>query len=196
MADFDSSLALVLKHEGGYVFDPDDPGGETYRGIARRYHPDWPGWTRIDQLRRDDTPAWTKALDEDPSLQAQVAQFYRQRFWNRLWGDRLPDQALADELLDTAVNLGVHRAVTFLQEALNLLNRNQRDYLDLAEDGLLGPKTLATIQRCLQRGDGQLLLKTCNLLQGMHYVRIVRRNPVQEKFFRGWLKRVELRRRT
>ncbi len=190
MARFETSLALVLRHEGGYVFDPDDPGGETYRGIARRYHPDWPGWAIVDGHKAEggDFPA---RLGADEALQAQVAEFYRINFWNRLWGDRLPDQALADELLDTAVNMGVRRAVAFLQEALNLLNRNQHDYLDLAEDGLLGPKTLAALHTCLAH-DGAHLLKLCNLLQGMHYIDTARRNPVQEKFLRGWLSRVSI----
>jgi len=193
MAHFETSLALVLRHEGGYVFDPDDAGGETYRGIARRYHPDWPGWAIID-AHKAEGDGFVRRLDADEVLQAQVAEFYRVQFWNRLWGERLPDQALADELLDTAVNMGVRRAVTFLQAALNLLNRNQRDYLDLAEDGLLGPKTLATVRTCLARGDGPHLLKLCNLLQGMHYIEVTRRNPVQEKFLRGWLARVAISR--
>ncbi len=194
MARFDLSLPVVLRHEGGYVFDADDPGGETYRGISRRFHPRWPGWVRVDMAKKKGKRGLEKRLAADEVLQAEVAAFYRTQFWDRLWGDRIPDQALADELFDTAVNMGVHRAVIFLQRALNLLNRNQRDFPDLLEDGLFGPKTLFTLSRCLSRGDGPYVLKLCNLLQGEHYLEVTERNPSQEKFLRGWLSRVELSR--
>ena len=36
MADFNKAIAIILKHEGGYVNDPDDPGGETNMGITKR----------------------------------------------------------------------------------------------------------------------------------------------------------------
>lgn len=39
MTKFEEAMAFVLKHEGGYVFDPSDPGGETRYGIAKRSHP-------------------------------------------------------------------------------------------------------------------------------------------------------------
>ena len=44
MADFVNYFPLLLTNEGGYVFDPHDPGGETWRGIARAFNPKWTGW--------------------------------------------------------------------------------------------------------------------------------------------------------
>ena len=40
LTKFDDIIEVVLEHEGGYVNDPDDPGGETNFGIAKRSHPD------------------------------------------------------------------------------------------------------------------------------------------------------------
>ena len=40
LVEFDEIIEVVLHHEGGYVNDPDDPGGETNFGIAKRSHPD------------------------------------------------------------------------------------------------------------------------------------------------------------
>jgi lysozyme family protein len=36
---FDKAIEIILKHEGGYVNDPDDPGGETKFGITKRNYP-------------------------------------------------------------------------------------------------------------------------------------------------------------
>ncbi len=51
MADFKTAIEATLKAEGGYVNDPDDPGGETYKGIARNRNSKWSGWTHIDLLK-------------------------------------------------------------------------------------------------------------------------------------------------
>ena len=40
LTQFDDIIEIVLHHEGGYVNDPKDPGGETNFGIAKRSHPD------------------------------------------------------------------------------------------------------------------------------------------------------------
>lgn len=188
MADFGNALAHVLGHEGGYANDPVDRGGETYRGVARRMHPGWAGWRRVDALRGK--AGFPAALDADKALQRAVADFYRANYWAPLKGDQLDDEALARELFDTAVNMGVRRAVRFFQEALNLLNRNQRSYDDLTVDGWLGDKSLAALKAYLKTDRSTFyLLKLLNALQAAHYVEIMRNDPSQERFARGWLKR-------
>lgn len=189
MADFASALAITLKNEGGYVDDETDAGGETYKGISRTYHADWSGWSTIDAAKAGgDFPA---TLDSNADLTAAVAQFYKQQYWNRFMGDAIPDQAVAEDLFDTGVNMGVSRAVQFLQDGMNLLNRNQQDYADIVVDGKFGPNTLRTLQTCLaQRNGGAYLLKLMNILQGMHYIDYARSKPAQEKYMRGWLNRV------
>ena len=52
MADFTQAFQLMIVHEGGYVNDPDDPGGETYKGVARKIFSKWDGWTKVDTLKR------------------------------------------------------------------------------------------------------------------------------------------------
>lgn len=97
MAEFSEAYKLTSAHEGGYVNDPVDRGGETYRGIARVHHPDWSGWERVDaQRRKADVP---KRLDRDAVLQKAVKVFYKHAYWDRFKGDDVPDQALANELM-------------------------------------------------------------------------------------------------
>lgn len=188
MADFHHAFALTSAHEGGYVQDPVDRGGETYRGISRVHHPDWSGWARIDAQRRQ--RGFPGRLDRDDRLQHEVAAFYKQAYWDRFEGDAIPDQAVADELYDTAVNMGVRRAVRFLQASLNLLNRAQRDYEDLVVDGWFGRRTLYTLETLLRHDRGSAaLVKLMNIHQGARYVEIMSADASQERFARGWIKR-------
>lgn len=196
MADFAIAYDETMLHEGGYVNDPDDPGGETYRGVSRAIHPDWPGWRTIDDLKKDQPSPIElgRRLDDRDELQQLLAAFYRERFWMPIRGEELSDQALANELFDTSVNQGSGTAIRFWQEALNLLNRNGRDYPEIEVDGVAGQLTMATTNRFLERNRGQAdnLLKVLNLLQGGRYLDLARRNPQLRKFLHGWLNRVHL----
>ena len=188
MAEFKEAYAITSAHEGGYVNDPVDRGGETYRGIARVHHPEWSGWRRIDTARRK--AGFPRSLNADRTLQNNVKAFYKKAYWDRFKGDDIPDQAVANELYDTGVNMGVRRAVRFLQSSLNLLNRNQRDYEDLIVDGLLGRKSLDALAKLLRKDRGSdALVKMMNIQQGARYVEIMASDSSQERFARGWIKR-------
>lgn len=188
MAVFDVAFDQLRELEGGYVDHPIDRGGETFRGISRRFHPDWSGWEQIDALRKKSN--FPRSLENDEVLPRLVRQFYLREYWHQFSGDDIPSQAIAEELLDTGVNLGVRRAVRFLQQSLNLLNRNARDYPDVVEDGHLGPVTLRTLKINLKRdATTHFLLKLMNIQQGDHYIQFMRQDPPQEVFARGWLNR-------
>lgn len=188
MAEFDKAHNLTAKIEGGYVNDPQDKGGETYKGIARKYHSNWAGWIIIDEYKKDHQLKRNDVI-RDEQLEFLTLLFYREKFWdvNRL--DGLDNQDVANEIYDTGVNMGITTAAKMLQEALNLLNRNERDYRDLTVDGKIGTITLSKTN-VFCRKHPKALLKTLNGLQFMRYVEICKKNPVQERFFRGWLLRV------
>lgn len=189
MAHFEEALVTTLKHEGGYVNDPDDRGKETYKGISRRHHPRWKGWRTVDDLKR--SAGFPKNLDGNAKLQALVRSLYKTNYWDRVQGDAIRDDALAAELFDSAVNMGVARVVRFLQESLNILNRNESSYADIGVDGQFGPTTLKTLNKLLSKDrSAKNILQMIKVLQGMGYVEIVRREPIQEKYIRGWLKRI------
>jgi lysozyme family protein len=106
-------------------------------------------------------------------------------------GDSISDQLLANELFDTSVNLGTHRAVEYLQLGLNLLNRNQLNYPDISVDGKFGQNTLNTLNKYLSIDKVDFLFKIMNILQGMHYIEYMNESPAQERFCRGWLQRIQ-----
>jgi lysozyme family protein len=89
--------------------------------------------------------------------------------------------------------MGVNTASTFLQRALNILNRDEKNYKDLKVDGFIGKKTFKVldIYSKMRRSDYYIFKLVC-LLKGKYYIDIVENNDSQEVFIRGWLKRVHL----
>ncbi len=112
MAKFDLSIPTILKHEGGYVNDPDDPGGETNFGISKRQYP---------------------KLDIANLTLEQAKVLYQQDYWKY---DDIISQPVATKVFDMAVNMGHGRAHRILQEALQNVGEPVRI------DGILGPQTI------------------------------------------------------
>lgn len=91
---FGMDMTFVFGEEGGYVNDPNDPGGETNYGISKRAYP----------------------LVDIKNLTRQAAQeIYHRDYWNPINGDGL-DPNLACVAMDAAVNHGVSRALTWLHQ--------------------------------------------------------------------------------
>jgi len=191
MADFNIAYNITMMNEGGYSLDPDDAGGETYKGISRRYNPTWSGWERIDIFKG--LPDFPKNLEGKNSIQDAVKIFYKQIYWDRFLGDNIDKQNVAMEMFDTSVNMGVSKACIFLQQALNLLNRNGSLFNDMIEDGFMGNITINTLNEYCKKETDIYLLKIMNILQGMHYINYMKKSPIQEKYARGWLERVEIK---
>ena len=115
--NFQKCLAEVLRHEGGFVDHPRDPGGATNKGITI-------GTFR--QYRKGATVADLKAISH-----ADVAMIYRKGYWDAVRGDDLPS-GLDLVAFDAAVNSGPRRGAQWLQRALGV-----------ADDGNIGPQTIA-----------------------------------------------------
>jgi hypothetical protein len=111
MAQFEPAFQRTLGNEGGYVDDPDDPGGETYKGVARNYNKSWPGWPIVDAYKQahgitaratvQQARMLSDVLARDMSVHAHVTGLYRTEYWNRLMGDSIQSQAIANELFDS-----------------------------------------------------------------------------------------------
>lgn len=179
MANFEIALKETLGIEGGKSNNPLDHGGLTYAGISQKNWPHWEGWEIIDR--------WGKLSQSDMlTLGILVNDFYRYNFWDRISLDSITNQQIANELFDTGVNASPKKAIELLQRALNLLNRNQKLYKDIELDGILGTNTLQLTNNHPYPSD---LLAVLNRLQFAYYVAICEKDPTQEEFLRGWLKR-------
>ncbi|CCH01235.1 hypothetical protein FAES_3226 [Fibrella aestuarina BUZ 2] len=189
MADFLTAYRKTMGHEGGYANHPDDEGGETFAGIARNSNPGWSGWKLIDQLKKTYPRArWDEVMLGNADLMAWVRALYKANYWdvNRL--DQVKSQAIANELFDTGVNMGVEIAAEFLQRALNMTNENAKLYRDIAVDRQVGPMTLGLLNTHPNSYD---VYKWLNVLQGARYVQILERKTPQEVFARSWISRVD-----
>jgi len=109
MADYKKAIAEILKVEGGYANDPDDNGGETFKGISRKFWPSWDGWEIIDKAKK--LPDFPKSLNRLVFLNDLVILFYKQNFWDKIVGNNIKDQAIAEIIVDSAVNEGIKPAI-------------------------------------------------------------------------------------
>ena len=163
--NFLRAVKEVLKIEGGYVNNPNDRGGETKYGISKRAYPN----VDIKNLTLD-----------------KAKKIYYNDYWFNIKLNYIDNYSIQLELFDTAVNMGQYKAQTILQESLNLLNRNERNFKDLVVDGIIGKNTILAYNKV----DKKVLYKVLNGLQFMNYVHIVERDKTQEVFFNGWMLRV------
>lgn len=172
MADFNKAFQLMIAHEGGYVNDPDDPGGETYKGVARKIHSKWDGWTKIDLLKRQaDFPA---NLDKDTGLQSDVAHFYQVTFWDKMNGDQITNQEVANSIFDFGVNAGISTSASLAQMVI-----------DAKSDGVIGPESVSAINNF----DSDHFLSSFTVAKIARYVNIVKKRPTSRKYFYGWVLR-------
>lgn len=186
MASFEKAFEITLGHEGGYSNDPQDPGGETIYGVARKKNPLWTGWPLVDKFKSDAKNFPKNAL-ADSSVMSHVKQFYKTSYWDINKLDDINMQEIGNEVFDTGINLGTGRAASFLLLSLSVLNREGKDYADVPEDGKIDPSDVALVNAHKRP---QNILKCLNGLQFQHYMSITKNNPTFEKYFNGWLNRV------
>jgi lysozyme family protein len=172
MANFDAFFPTLLKHEGGFVNDPVDPGGATNKGItmgtfqrcARQY------------LGIEPTLENLKALTD-----AQAGKLYKPLYWDEVCGDDIALQELANIVFDFQVNAGGN-AAKLLQRVLNELGAQP----PLKVDGDIGPGTMGV----LKGADQKAVYQRYKQGRADYYEDLVAKRPALGKFLKGWLIRV------
>ena len=117
---FKKAFKYVIYHEGGYVNDPSDLGGETKYGISKRSYPN----LNIKHLTLE-----------------QARKIYFCDYWLKGKFEQISDDTLATQLFDLSVNLGIKAETIVLQRALRSVGIN------VQEDGVLGPVTLSATNK-------------------------------------------------
>lgn len=165
----------VIGVEGGYSNHPADRGGPTRWGVT-------------EQVAR----AYGYAGDMREFPRPFAVRIFRSRYYEEPGLNLIAELApkLTAELFDTGVNMGTSIPGKFLQRTLNVLNRMQTDYPDLAADGRIGPMTVMALRKFLKlRGEvGEtVLIKAAEALQGARYIEIAEDRQANEAFVYGWL---------
>jgi lysozyme family protein len=120
-SNLNRALDKVLKHEGGYVNHPNDPGGPTTLGVT------------LANFKRYVDPKGT--IDDLKKLTvAQARTVFERQYWDAVRGNQLPS-GLDYAVFDFAVNSGPSRAAKFLQAIVGVV-----------QDGVIGPETLKAIE--------------------------------------------------
>ena len=117
---FYQEITKVIGREGGYVNDPDDPGGETKYGISKKAYP------KID----------IKNLTLDDAV-----EIYKDEYWLPAKVEWLPDK-LQGQYFDMVVNQGISKSVKILQRACNGKNKDK-----IEVDGKIGPNTIKAARK-------------------------------------------------
>jgi len=175
MSTITEIIENLIKVEGDYVNNPNDRAGATRYGITEAV------------ARRN---GYTGHMAEFPITSART--IYHKQY---VEGPRFNDVArissrIAEELVDTGVNMGVTVAALLLQRWLNAMNMERRFYEDVKADGYIGEKTLACLDAFLKkRGkEGEtVLLRALNGSQAHRYLEITESREKNESFLYGWL---------
>lgn len=122
LSNFHTSLLKLLGHEGGFVNDPQDPGGMTNLGVTKKVWESWIGRPSTKQDMMSLTPV-------------AVGSLYKVKYWDKIRGDDLPD-GVDYCVFDFAVNSGVGRASKTLQAAVRT-----------TVDGMIGKGTLEAVKQ-------------------------------------------------
>jgi lysozyme family protein len=161
-AAFEAALPFILRWEGGFVDHPNDPGGRTNKGVTQKVYDDW---RRRQGLPQRDV----KLIEHD-----EVLAIYEAGYWIPPRCDLL-EHKLDLVQFDTAVNMGVRRAVRFLQQAVGC-----------GVDGDFGPGTERAVASC---DPGNTIVKYCDAREAF-YRQIVQNKPSQAVFLKGWMNRL------
>jgi len=121
--NWETAFQMVLKHEGGFVNHPKDPGGMTNLGVTKKVWEEFVGREVDEREMRALTPDAVKPL-------------YKKNYWDKIKGDQLPS-GVDYAAYDLAVNSGVGRAAKYLQQIAGV-----------PADGVIGPKSLEAINAC------------------------------------------------
>lgn len=169
-------IGAVFAVEGGFVDHPNDPGGATNHGITERVARDHGYSGRMRDLKRTCTVAGEVCAES-----IYTDSYIRKPGY-------LPlveiDPVVAEEVIDTAVNMGPPRPSRWFQRAVN-----ETCGTTLPVDGRIGPQTVKAWRDCranLGPRACTAMLARLDGYQEVEYDRLVRVNPRLRVFRKGW----------
>lgn len=189
MADFKPVYKKILQFEGGYANDPDDRGGETFAGIARNANPKWAGWAYVDKERKKYPAKMNKAqlkqlnenlFNNEPFMREHILQTKKQ-YWDAIRGDDIKPQRVAAYIMDFFWGSPA-KAISVIKKAVDDVRKRHPQMNGLINNSLLNAINTLPENELMQSMVDQ---------RTQFYKNIVAKNPTQEKFLQGWLRRAK-----
>lgn len=162
VGNFPKCLKVILKHEGGFVNHPADPGGMTNLGVTKKVYEEWIGHKVSEAIMRKLTPEL-------------VSPLYKKNYWDALKCDGIP-AGLDLCVFDFGVNAGTGRSARYLQRLIGA-----------KEDGVIGPATLRSLTfKTVELGTSEMIDRFQEARRCYY-----RKLATFQTFGRGWLRRVD-----
>ena len=154
-------IDVILKNEGGYVWDKLDPGGETNMGITKRDYPD---------------------LDIKNLTQVEAIEIYHTDYWLKMNLDGINDKNLVLQIFDMGVNAGIRTAIKMIQR---LVDVKADGFIGKESETKINgyPNYSSSMTSSLTQLYQQERKK--------YYCTLARRRPELQRFLGGWLSRVD-----
>lgn len=176
MADINLYFPKLFKSEGFISNDAADSGGLTVWGITKKYDADWEGWKIVDEYKQKNSvyPYGLSAVKD--RLQEIAKPYYKKKYWDCFRADKIPNQSLAEFIVDGGINNGNELITQFIQ----LITGVKRD-------GIFGNQTLNAVLNY----DAKSLFEQLYNKRKIRYGQIVDKTPSQKVFFKGWMNRLD-----
>jgi len=180
MADYKIAVDKTLINEGLFDNDPRDPGGMTYRGISRKSWSSWAGWHIIDHILNNykSKSAQINQMTKNKSLQEEVYTFYKKRFWDKIKGDDIVSQEIANSVFDYSVNAHYKTASRAVQRIVGC-----------KPDGAIGPISIRHINNYSINTPSYKFQINFLKEKSKRYRKIVKRNDKLSVYLFGWISR-------
>ena len=162
MAKTELLKPFILRWEGGFVDDPLDRGGATNKGITIGTFRNFYG--------KDATVEQLKNITDE-----QWLHIFKSGYWDKWKADDIENQSIADIVVDWAWASGTATSIKQVQKILGV-----------AVDGIVGNDTLTAINIAVQRS----LFDKIRSRRIEFVENIVKRNPTQSRFLKGWKNRI------
>lgn len=168
MADLNILAPFILSFEGGYSCHPSDRGGATNKGVTLST------WRRCGYDKDGDGDI--DSVDLSTLSDREVVDvILKPHYWDRCLGDKIVDQSLANIIIDWVWASGAWGI------------KHTQTLLGVTVDGVVGDKTL----KAINSAEAHTLFDRLKSRRKQHFVDIAKKDPSQEVFLKGWLRRVE-----
>lgn len=163
MADFKKYAPKLLQLEGGFVYHPNDKGGATMKGVTlATYREHFGSHKTIADLKNIPYGEWQ--------------QIMKAGYWDKCKADQIESQSVAEITVDWCVNSGL----------VGL--RRVQELVGARPDGICGPITLSLINSSNPKDLHNRILSA----RKQFFTNIVKRNPSQKVFMKGWMNRLSM----